>query len=186
MREPFSRLLGPRERLVAAREVDSAVRTGPLAMPAELLALASPVLSLFLYLRLDDPLARLLGVVLPPAVLVLAARFPLRRWRRPRTWIALTGERLLIWRRPAALFAGPRIEAVSLAEIVDVALEQDEWDRRVGRHQLIVHTAGRARNLGRIAAAEQFRDAVRAATTPMALHPKPADPTPRPGDFIPR
>ena len=195
MREPFSGLLGRDERLLAAGEVDLAVTTGPLAVPAELLALFSPALSVILFLRLDGAVARALGALLPPLVIVLLAWFPLRRWRRPREWLGVTERRLLRWWRPAALFAGPRIEEIPRAGAVGVELDQDDRDRRAGSHQVILHYEGRARSLGRVHNAERLHDAIVAAVSAASRHggtdqaaatpAAPPTPAPLPGDFIP-
>lgn len=184
MREPFSRLLGRSERLLAAAEADLAATTGPLAMPAELLVLFSPVLSLILATRLDGLWPRLVGAALPPLLLFLLARFPLRRWRRPREWVGVTDRRVLRWRRPGALVAGPRIEEIPLGSVTAVELEQDDWDRRAGTHQLIVHDERGARSLGRVRSAERLRDAIIAAV-PQAAPAGGASPPPPPDDFLP-
>ena len=189
MREPFSGLLSRGERLVAAGEVDLAITRGPLAIPAELAALFSPLLSIVLAVRLDGATAKALGAILPPVVIILLARFPLRRWRRPREWIGVTDRRALRWWRPASLFGGPRIEELPLHGVVGVELEQDDWDRRTGTHHLILRTESRARALGRLRNAERLRDAMVALVRSAAPPAVPADSrpvsAPPPSDFVP-
>ena len=194
MREPFHRLLGRGERLLAAGEVDLARRTGPLAMPAEMLALFSPILSLVLLVRLDGLVPKLLGALLAPLVVIFLARYPLRRWRRPREWIGVTDRRVLRWRRPPSLFGGPRIEEVPLPGLEGVELDQDDWDRRTGTAQVIAHLrGGDTRGLGRLHNAERIRDALvglPAVSASMAegrygLAAEPPVPPPRPGDYRP-
>lgn len=190
MREPFTRLLPRDERLLATAEAEPGTTTGPLTVPAELLTLGSFVLALVLALRLDDLLSRAAGLVLPPLV-VLAIRYPLRRWHRPREWLAVTDRRVLVWRRPAALRAEPRIEAFPLVEIEGVELVTDDWDRRSGTQQIVVHRGSTARNLGRVRGAERVRDAVLAASQLTAPTPSPTPPSdylpspPAPGDYRP-
>ena len=189
MREPFSGLLPRGERLVAAGEVDLAMTRGPLAMPAEIAAFLSPLLSIVLAVRLDGATAKALGAVLPPLVLILLARYPLRRWRRPREWIGVTDRRALRWWRPASLFVGPRIEELPLHGVVGVELDQDDWDRRTGTHHLTLHTEIRTRSLGRLHNAERLRDAivvlVRSASPPAVPGDNRPAPAPPPGDFVP-
>lgn len=193
MREPFYRLLGRGERLLAAGEVDLARRTGPLAMPAEMLALFSPIVSLVLLVRLDGLVPKLLGALLAPLLIIFLARYPLRRWRRPREWIGVTDRRVLRWRRPAALFGSPRIEAVPLPGLEGVELDQDDWDRRTGTAQVIAHLqGGETRSLGRLHNAARIRDAL--VGLPAATPAGPQEgwygfsaepPLPRPGDYRP-
>ncbi len=185
MRQPFRGLLGRSERLLVAGEVELAVITGPLAMPAELAALFSPILSIVLAIQLHGVEAKLLGVILPPAVMVLLARYPLRRWHRPREWIGVTDQRVLVWRRPGAIRAEPRIEEIAPEDIAGVELEQDDWDRRRGTQQVVLMLGpDRARNLGRVANAEQMRDAI-IALAPAARPAPPVPPPPLPVDFVP-
>jgi hypothetical protein len=160
MRDPFRRLLPRDERLRAAGEVDLAIRRGPLALPAEMLALCSPIISVVLFIRLDGPLAKALGVVLPPVVTILLAVFVLRTWRRAREWVGVTDRRVLVWRRPAALIGGATIQAFRLEDIQGVELVQDAWDRRAGTHQLILRLRDGDRDLGRLRAGEALRDAI--------------------------
>lgn len=184
MREPFSAVLPRGERLVAAGEAELGETTGPLARLGEMLAFVSPVLSIVLLIRLDGAPAKAAGVLAPPLVIILLAWFPLRRWRRPRQWLGATDRRLLIWRRKAALRAEPRIEPVPLAGVVGVELVQDDWDRRVGVHQLVLHHDETSKNLARIHNAEQVRDAVIAAIQ-CGAPPAPAHPAAPPGDYRP-
>lgn len=181
MREPFSRVLPRGEPLRAAGECDLSVRSGPLAGIAEVLALFSPVLSVILALRLEGWPARAAGIVLPPLVAFLLARYPLRRWGRPRQWIGVTTRRVLIWRRPAGLRVEPRIESIPLSAVTGVDLEQDAWDRRAGTHQLILHLAdGGTRDLGRVHHGERLHAAIQGAVS--ALHTPPG---PTPPEFKP-
>ena len=185
MREPFSRLLPRGERLLAAGEVELGTTTGPLALPAELAALCSPLLSVVLFLRLDGAPARALGLLLPPLLIILLARYPLRRWRRPREWIGVTDRRVLIWRRAGSLRASPRIEEVSLSGIEGVELEQDDWDRRRGTRHVTLHGGNKVRGLGRVRNAVQVRDAIVTAVQSISPTLPPAPPSPFPADFIP-
>lgn len=183
MREPFSAVLPSDERLIAAGEAERGVNTGPFAGLGEMLAFASPFLSIVLALRLDGTNAKILGAVLPPLIIILLARYPLRRWHRPREWVGVTNERLLIWRQPAALMPRPRIETISLAGLEGVELVRDRWDDAHGTQQIILHFNLKQTNIARARNGEAIRDAiVTLAGTPA---PSPA-PTPLPpADFRP-
>jgi hypothetical protein len=185
MREPFSSILPSDERLVAAAECELGVTTGPLAGPAEMLALFSPLISIILLIRLDGWQAKLIGALLPPLLMALLARYPLRRWHRPRQWIGVTDRSVLVWRRPAALRPEPRVtQDIPLRNIEGVELEQDSWDRRAGTQQVILHLPGRTIHLDRTRGAERIRDAILAACA--ALPPAPTSaPGPAPADFLP-
>lgn len=192
MREPFSRVLPRDEPLRAAGECDLAVTSGPLAGLAEVLALFSPVLSVILALRLEGWPAKAVGIVLPPLLAFFLARYPLRRWGRPRQWIGITTRRVLIWRRPAGLRAEPRIESIPLSTVVGADLEQDAWDRRAGTHQLIVHLAdGAVRDLGRVHHGDRLREAIQGAVSALRTPPGPTPPEFKPpaappADYRPR
>lgn len=185
MREPFRAVLPDGERLLAAGEAELGVTTGPLARPAELLAFFSPVISIVLLIRLDGPAAKAAGVIAPPLVLILLARFVLRSWHRPREWIGVTDRRLLVWRRPSALRAEPRIEPVPLGGVVGVELVQDNWDRRAGVYQVILHRDLKTHNLARIHNAEQVRDAIVATIQAAAPPPAVSRPAAPPSDYQP-
>ncbi|MER3420352.1 MAG: hypothetical protein C4290_07435 [Chloroflexota bacterium] len=190
MREPFSRVLPRDEPLRAAGECDLAVTAGPLAGLAEVLAFFSPVLSIILALRLEAWPAKAVGLVLPPLVAFVLARYPLRRWGRPRQWIGVTTRRLLIWRRPPGLRAEPRIESIPLSAVAGVELERDAWDRRAGTHQLVVHLAdGAVRDLGRVHHGERLREAIQSAASALRTLPGPPEfkpPAAPPTDYRPR
>ncbi len=177
MKEPFSRVLARGEQLRAAGECDLARTTGPLAAPAELLAILSPILSLVLAIRLDGWQWKVLGAVLPVVAGVLLARGPLRRWLRPRQWVGVTDRRVLIWRRAAAFRPSPRIEAVPLADVTGVELIQDDWDRRHHTHQLELVCGQHRRSLDRNRNATAIRDAIAPPERPAPLPP--------PADFLP-
>jgi hypothetical protein len=192
MREPFRSLLPKGERLVAAGEAEPGVTTGPLASLSEILALFSPLISVILLIRLDGALPKVVGVLAPPAIAILLARWPLRRWHRPREWIGVTDRRLLVWRRRAALRVEPRIETVPLDGIVGVEMVQDRWDQVHGTHQIILHRETGTKDLARLHNAERVRDAIVAlvGVPAPAVSPAvpPADflpPAPPPGDFRP-
>ncbi len=185
MREPFTGLLPRGERLLAAGETELGSTTGPLAMPAEMLALFSPIIGVVLFLQLDGTVPKLLGLVLPPLLLIVLARYPLRRWHRPREWVGMTDQRLLIWRRRGSLRASPRIEEISLGGLEGVELVQDDWDRRRGTHHVTLHTGNKPRALGRIRAAEPLRDAIVRVGSPVTPVTQPPPSPPPLTDFIP-
>src|SRR5437016_2772613 len=120
MREPFSDILPEHEQLLAAGEAELGITTGPLAGLSEMLALLSPVLSLVLLIQLHGVGAKIAGAMLPPLVMIMLARWPLRRWKRPREWLGVTPRRALIWRRAGRMRAEPRIEEVDLTGVVGV------------------------------------------------------------------
>lgn len=192
MREPFSAVLPSDERLVAGGEAERGVNTGPLAGLGEMLSFISPVLSIVLVLRLDGVVPKILGAVLPPLVIILIARYPMRRWHRPREWVGVTNRRLLIWRSPAAIVPRPRIEAIPVDGVEGVELVRDRWDEAHGTHQIVLHYAVRQSNIARARNAEQLRDAIVAlvqATTPAGPPPPPPPPAdyrpPTPADYRP-
>lgn len=184
MGEPFSAVLPSGERLLAAGEAELGVITGPLAAPAEMLAYFSPVIAIILALQLDGATAKILGAVLPPLLLIALARYPLRRWGRPREWVGVTDERLVIWRRPAGLKAEPRIESIPVPDVERAELTEDVWDRRHHTHQLLLYPhVGGPRNVARVHAAESLRDALHAAiaaATPIEANERRPAP-----DFLP-
>ena len=181
MDEPFSVILPRGERLVAAAECETSITTGPLAGLGEMLAFFSPVLSLILVARLDGWPLKIVGAVAPPLILILLARTVLRRWKRPRAWIGVTSERVLLWRRPAALSAQPRVESVPLADITEVAIEADAWDQRHGAGRITLLLANGSRDLGRVRAPEALRDAILVATPPHTMMFQGEQPS----DFVP-
>src|SRR5581483_2814685 len=117
MREPFSALLPSDEPLLASGEAEPGIDTGPLAGLLELCAMFGWVPGLFLLGRLDGLPLKLAAVFLPPVLLFLISRSPLRRLGRPREWLGVTGHRALLWRRPRGFRAEPRIESTPLSEI---------------------------------------------------------------------
>jgi hypothetical protein len=186
MREPFTSLLSRNERLLAAGEGEPGITTGPLAGFAEILALFSFLPAVVLVVRLDGVPLKVAGAVLPPLLMILLARYPLRRWRRPREWVGVTDHRVLVWRRKGGIRAEPRIDEIPLREVEGIELNQDDWDRRNGTHQLTLHGAAAVRDLARLHNAERLRDAVLAAV-PAASTPPPAAPAApaTPADFLP-
>lgn len=184
MREPFSAVLPPDERLVAAGEAEQGVNIGPLARLGEMLAFVSPVLSLVLFLRLEGTVPRILGVILPPLVIILLARFPLRRWHRPREWVGVTNRRLLLWRSPAALFPRPRIETLPVAGVEGVELARDRWDEAHGTLQIVLHFDVRRSNIARAHNAEALRDGIISLVN-ANQPPSPLPPPPPPSDYHP-
>ena len=171
MRNPFRDLLPPSEPVRASGQAELGITTGPLAGLAEMLALFSPALSLWLFFSLDGWQARTLGVVLPPLIMILLARFPLRRWRRPREWIGVTDRRLLRWRRTATLRGEPRIEEVPLDGILGVELRRERWDEAHGTHLVVLHRERGEQNMGRLHNAEAVRDAIVATVGGRAAAP---------------
>jgi hypothetical protein len=187
MRGPFSSLLPPDEPLLASGEAEPGSVNGPLAGILELCAMFGWVPALFILGRIDGLALRLAAVFLPPVVLFLLSRSPLRRIGRPREWLGVTSRRVLLWRRPRGFSAAPRIESTPLADIAGVELTQDSWDRRRGTHQFIIHGHNYTgqRTLARVHNAEQLRDAlVSASPIAPAEAPEPAI-APLPRDFLP-